>query len=69
MSEKNVSTHTSYHSSGDVNHDYSGRSGTIHEHPNQTRWEGNQDADGKLYKDSDGVWRNEDGSVFRGGSN
>ena len=62
-----VKTHTSYHSSGDVNHDFSGNSGTVHNHPDKTRWNGNPDANGPLYKDGDGVWRDKDGNVFRGG--
>lgn len=62
-----IKTHTSLHNSGDVNHDYSGNSGTSHVHPDKQRWDDNPDADGPLYKDSDGVWRNSDGSVFRGG--
>jgi len=66
MSEK-AKTHTSYHNSGDVNYDYSGKSGTVHIHPNQQRWDGNPDANGSLHKDEDGVWRNKDGSVYRGG--
>ena len=67
MGDKKIGTHTSYHNSGDVNHDYSGSSGTSHEHPGKNRWNDNPDANGPLYKDSDGVWRNSDGTVFRGG--
>jgi len=63
-----VKTHTSYHNSGDVNHDYSGKGGTSHEHPDKQRWDGNPDANGPLYKDDQGVWRDKDGNVFRGGS-
>ena len=62
-----VKTHTSLHASGATNHDYSGSSGTVHIHPDKTRWDGNPDANGPLYKDKDGVWREKDGSVFRGG--
>lgn len=59
--------HKSYHASGDVNYDYSGKSGTQHEHPGGTRWENNPVANGEtLYKDSEGVWRYKDGRVFNG---
>lgn len=50
--------HISFHESGAVNTDYSGKSGTQHIHPNVTRWENNPEANGEtLYKDSDGVCR------------
>ncbi|MBP1917840.1 hypothetical protein [Youngiibacter multivorans] len=72
MSDKN-STHTSYHGSGFTNHDYSGKSGTSHVHEREDK-DGNkiivekwETSEGKtLTKDSDGVWRDEDGSVYRG---
>ena len=67
MADNKSDIHKSYHSSGDTNTDYSGKSGTIHYHPNETRWNDNPDASGPLYKDSDGVWRNEDGTVFNVG--
>ena len=65
-----IFTHTSYHSSGLTNHDYSGSSGTGHIHEQKdgstkTVWE--HPEAGKLTKDRDGVWRKADGSVFRGG--
>ena len=64
--DSKVSTHTSYHNSGQVNYDYTGKSGTIHEHGGVVRWENNPDAHGTLYKGEDGVWRYADGEVFRG---
>jgi hypothetical protein len=69
-----LTTHKSLHSSGDVNMDYSGDSGTQHYHASPNKyghtitWKDNPYANGRtLYKDSDGVWRYEDDdSVFRG---
>lgn len=56
-----IMTHTSYHASGDINHDYKGASGTSHEHPYVKRWE---KPNGEVLKeDENGVWRKKDGSV------
>ena len=68
MADK-ISTHKSYHNSGDVNFDSRGSGGISHEHPDKQYWNGNPDAKGPLYKDSDGVWRDATGNVFRGGTN
>lgn len=60
-----VKTHKSYHASGDVNMDYTGKGGTSHKHPSKEYWV--QEDGTKLTKDSDGVWRTKDGKVFKGG--
>ena len=63
-------THTSYHNSGLTNHDYSGKSGTQHYHEKpdgSTAIFWDHPEAGRLIKDSNGVWRKPDGSVFRGG--
>lgn len=59
-----VKTHKSYHASGNVNMDYVGKGGISHEHPGKSFWV--KDDGTKLTKDDDGVWRTEDGDVYRG---
>ena len=65
-----IKTHTSYHNSGSIQHDYTGKSGTEHYHEGVVLWKDNPDANGRvLYKDKDGVWRyKDDNSVFRPGN-
>lgn len=73
-----VSTHKSFHASGNTNMDYKGKSGTEHYHERMAKdgtkyvhkkfemSDGTTITQDSRAKDSD-VWKKSDGTVYRGG--